>query len=683
MQPSPVVMQPSPIIEGLFTQLSREVELICDPEGTILWADDRARRALGAEPGAKLTALAGPGSAEKVTKLLASAVKRAMEGWEVTLLTRAEPATMTFRSVPCEGGVALVGSFISQDYADVLSQMSATMNEISNLLRETERQKREIIRRQEEVSQLNRELDASDKGIAALHAEIEEKQDSLRHAAEVKSRVLVNVSHEFRTPLNSILGLSRLLLDRSDGELTTEQEKQVTFIRRSAEALSDLVNDLLDISKIEAGKSGLRPAVFNCSSMFVALRGMLRPLVGNNVALLFDNPQPEITLDTDEGKVAQILRNLLANALKFTEQGEVRVSVRPVSEDRVAFAVADTGIGIAPEDQPRVFEEFVQIDSPIQRRVKGSGLGLSICTKLAELLGGQITLESEIGKGSTFTLEIPRRHPEASEMAAMAERSQNLDPQRSPILVVEDDRQTLFLYEKYLQGSGFQVIPARAIEEARRALDRVLPSAIVLDVMLEGETSWAFLADLKANEKTRDIPVLVVTITNREQKARALGADEFYAKPLDRTWLLKRLKALARTGPVDKVLVIDDDEVARYVVRRMLQDTSYRVIEAANGIEGVEVARKELPQVIFLDFVLPEMTAFDVLDELKKDPRTRSIPVIVHTSKDLAEAERERIAREAATILPKQSLSREVALGRIRDALLKAGFGSGSHRKEA
>jgi CheY-like chemotaxis protein len=356
--------------------------------------------------------------------------------------------------------------------------------------------------------------------------------------------------------------------------------------------------------------------------------------------------------------------------------------MRALSDDMVEFRVTDTGIGIAPEDLPRIFEEFVQIDSPIQRRVKGTGLGLSLCAKIADLLGGRMSVESTLGQGSAFCLQIPRVHPEAKEMANMAERSQTLDPSKAPILVVEDDRQTLFLYEKYLEGSGFQVIPARSIEEARRALDRVLPSAVVLDIMLEGETSWAFLADLKSNEKTRDIPALVVTVTNREQKARALGADEFYVKPLDQSWLLKRLKALARLGPIEKVLVIDDDEVARYLVRRMLHETPYSVIEAANGPEGVEVAKREAPQVIFLDFVLPEMTAFDVIDELKKDPRTRSIPVIVHTSKSLAEEERKRLATETSAILSKQSLSREVALARIRDALVKAGIGSKGQRKE-
>ncbi len=206
-------------------------------------------------------------------------------------------------------------------------------------------------------------------------------------------------------------------------------------------------------------------------------------------------------------------------------------------------------------------------------------------------------------------------------------------------------------------------------------MERIRPSAVVLDVMLEGESSWNFLGELKTKEATRDIPALVVTVTNREDKARALGADEFCVKPFERNWLLKRLKALARTGPIEKVLVIDDDEVARYLLRRLLSGTNYAIIEAPNGERGVEVARTEQPQVIFLDFVLGDMTAFDVLDELKKDPRTRCIPVIVHTSKSLEADERERLATETAAILSKQSLSRELAISRIRDALTNAGIG--------
>ena len=209
-----------------------------------------------------------------------------------------------------------------------------------------------------------------------------------------------------------------------------------------------------------------------------------------------------------------------------------------------------------------------------------------------------------------------------------------------------------------------------------RAIRRVRPAAVVLDIMLDGETSWSFLQELKTEEATRDIPTLVVTVTNREDKARALGADEFFMKPMDREWLLMKLRQLAHQQPVETILVIDDDQVARYLVRKHLTGLPYEVIEAASGPDGLRLARERLPHVIFLDFVMPDMSAFDVLDELKKDPATRRIPVIIHTSKNLAEEERRRLEAEATTILSKQSLSREIAIARIREALEKAGIRS-------
>jgi CheY-like chemotaxis protein len=218
------------------------------------------------------------------------------------------------------------------------------------------------------------------------------------------------------------------------------------------------------------------------------------------------------------------------------------------------------------------------------------------------------------------------------------------------------------------------VIPARTVDDARAALKTVRPAAVVLDIMLEGETTWRFLSDLKSDPATSAIPALVVTVTNREAKARALGADEFFVKPIDEEWLVRKLADLARrTGPISTVLVIDDDEVARYLLRRALAGTPYRVLEAGDGAIGLRLARTASPQVIFLDLVMPGMAAFDVIDELKLDPRTRSIPIIIHSSKTLANDERLRLEAEAASILPKHSLSREVALARIRDALVTAG----------
>jgi CheY-like chemotaxis protein/two-component sensor histidine kinase len=498
--------------------------------------------------------------------------------------------------------------------------------------------------------------------------------DILRRTAEVKSRVVANVSHEFRTPVHTILGLSRLLLDAADGPLNEEQHKQISFIRTSAEELSALVDDVLDLSLAESGKAVLRQERFGIADFFASIRGTLRPLVRTpeNVDLIFEMPPFDIELETDRGKIAQILRNLISNALKFTEAGSVRVTATQQGSD-VLFRVADTGIGIARENFDRIFEEFGQIDSAIQARVKGAGLGLPISRRLAELLGGSLTVESEVGAGTTFSLRVPRVHPEVNELTRIAQSS--LDPTRAPILVVEDDRKTIFNYEKYLAMAGFQVLPARTIADAQRQLQSVQPAAIVLDVMLDGETSWNFLAQLKQDAATRDIPVLVVTVTNRESKARALGADEFWLKPVDQDRLLRKLRAIVKFGAPARVLVIDDDERARYLLRKHLQNGPYELIEAATGAEGVAQAREHLPNVIMLDFLLRGTTAFDVLDELKADPRTRNIPVVIVTSHNLDPRERERLAAETEVILSKESLSRELALNRIRDALRKAGVG--------
>jgi signal transduction histidine kinase/CheY-like chemotaxis protein len=653
--------------------LSREVALDVDGDGVIVACDPRASERLGARPGASLVTFAAPGTEEKVRAMLESAREAPLRNWELALLSPEGPVTLSFHGRAEGDRVLLVGSYVPNDYHLLTRDLTSAMSELSDLHRETLRQREELARQNAELRRLNRELEESNRGVVALHAEIDEKADSLRRAVDVKSRVVANVSHEFRTPLNSILGISRLLLDESDGPLNVEQRKQVGFILRAAESLSMLVNDLLDLSKMESGKVGFRPSVFMVKDFFGSLRGMLKPLATDPaVELVIEGGDDLPSLETDEGKVAQVIRNLVSNALKFTERGEVRVSAAALVDDTVVFAVKDTGIGIAPADQSRIFEEFEQVDSERQRKVKGTGLGLALSRRLAEMLGGTLTVRSELGKGATFFLTIPRVHPEASEMHQLEARSERIDPDRWPVLVVEDDRQTLFLYEKYLRGSGFQVIPARTVDDAREALKRVRPAAIVLDVVLDGENTWAFLGELKSNERTRDIPTLVVTVTDREDKARALGADEFYIKPLDQKWLLNKLRVLSKQRPIERILVIDDDEAARYLVSRLLVDAPYEVLEAPNGAEGLRIARERLPHVIFLDFVMPGMSAFDVLDELKRDPATRSIPVIIHTSKDLAHDERLRLAREAAAILNKQGLSREVAIARIREALHSA-----------
>lgn len=662
-----------------FTGHSRELQLLCAANSTILWLDERARLALHTREGERLRALAAPGTEDKIHRLFMQAEAGGLgnEAWEVVLEVQGEPVVFALyaSALSAEGKVAITGSRVPADYGVALGQLSANLSEMAALHRETDRQQRELLRRHEELVRLHEQLQESYRGVVALHHEIGEKDDSLRRASEIKTRLVANVSHEFRTPLNSILGLTKLLLSRADGDLTEEQETQLNFVRQSAESLYALVNDMLDLSKTEAERVALRTHKFAADNFFISLRGMLRPLVNDPaVELVFEEPVGVPDLDTDEGKLAQIMRNLVSNALKFTTQGEVRVTIQQNPDDTVSLRVKDTGIGIPYAEQERVFEEFYQADNPLQRVHKGTGLGLTLSHNLAVRLGGTLELESEPGQGTTFTLKLPRFHPEAREVAALVERSQVVEPGNQPVLVVEDDRQTLLLYEKYLRGSGFQVIPARSLDEARAALKRVKPSAVVLDIMLDGEASWSFLHDLKSNEETRDVPALVVTVTNREERARALGADEFFMKPMEREWLLNKLKAMAGRQQLETLLVIDDDRVARYLVKKTLADSPYRVIEAAEGNEGLVLARQHLPDVIFLDFVMPEMSAFDVIDELKRDPTTRNIPIIIYTSKNLAVDERNRLEQEASAILSKQSLSREIAIARIREALEKAGI---------
>ncbi len=267
-----------------------------------------------------------------------------------------------------------------------------------------------------ELAALSRELEDTNRGVVALYAELDEKAAALQRAGDSKSRFYASMSHEFRTPLNSIISLSRLLLDRLDGELSVEQERQVTLIQKSARELAEIVDDLLDLAKLEAGRVPVRPSAFTVGELFGALRGVLKPLVERaSVSLELDDAHASERLHTDEAKLTQILRNFISNALKFTEHGEVRVFTELCDDDRVRFSVRDTGIGLSESDVERIFEEFAQVEHPLQRRVKGTGLGLPLSRRLAALLGGSVSVESELGKGSTFSLVIPRTARESAD----------------------------------------------------------------------------------------------------------------------------------------------------------------------------------------------------------------------------------------------------------------------------
>jgi signal transduction histidine kinase/CheY-like chemotaxis protein len=566
--------------------------------------------------------------------------------------------------------------------ADAIARLTAELEgqAPSDPFDEIQRQNQELLRaldelgrRQEELGALNRELEDTNRGVVALYAELDEKADHLRRADELKSRFLSNMTHEFRTPVNSIQALTRILLDRTDGDLSPEQERQVTFIRKAADALGELVNDLLDLAKIEAGKTVIRPIEFDAGRLFGALRGMLKPLLVNeSVALVFDEPESVPPLYTDEAKVSQILRNFLSNALKFTERGEVRLTARHlVDEGAVAFAVADTGSGIAPEDHEVIFQEFTQIDSPLQRRVQGTGLGLPLCRKLAELLGGRVHVESELGVGATFTAVIPIIYEPLRGPAPTWE----VDPRRVPVLVVEDSSETLLVYDKMLASAGFQVLGARSVREARDALATFRPRAIILDIMLKGEDAWNLLTELKRHPDLHDIPVAVVTTVEDERKAFALGADVYCRKPAGRQHLLDFLAPLAAPDTSKRVLVADDEEVFRYVLRQHLLAARHVISEAATGEEALRLARVERPDLICLDLGMPDIGGAEVLRRLREDPGTRDIPVVVVTAAPLGDADRRQLGELSAHVLTKDAVSREQVLAAV-DAAMRATAGA-------
>ncbi len=527
----------------------------------------------------------------------------------------------------------------------------------------------ELQEREQALVHLNQELQDTNRGVVALYAELDERADHLRRADELKSRFLSHMSHEFRTPLNSILALSRLLLGRSDGELSPEQEKQVQFIRKAADNLTEIVNDLLDLAKVEAGKTVVAPTEFTAASLFGALRGMLRPLlVGDTVALIFEDAGDLPPLFTDEGKVSQILRNFLSNAIKFTERGEVRVWAQAdPAADTVTFAVRDTGIGIASSEIELIWQEFAQVSHPLQSKVKGTGLGLPLSKKLAELLGGSVGVESAPGQGSTFRLTVPRVYALAGD-ASDVEALWEVEPGRMPVLTVEDDAVDAFTIERALAGSRYQVLPARSTAEAKRALERVAPAAVLLDIMLIGEEAWNFLIEMKQRPLTEHIPIIIVSSDQDERKARSLGADDYLNKPVDPAALVKALDAATGARSVTKVLLVDDEEVSRYLVRQLLPRGAFALSEAASALDGLKRAHSERPDVVLLDLKMPGGDGFELLERLSQSPDTRALPAVVLTSMRLTAEDRRRLGR-ASRIVAKSDLSSDLLVSAIQHAL--------------
>ena len=600
--------------------------------------------------------------------------RRLMDRWEIrssgggTAVTMGKLLPDGARVVePVDAG-KLVSKLAAMPHPSSLSEVQSQNAELLQTLADLQD-------KQDKLQQLADELEDTNRGVVALYAELDEKAVHLRRADEMKTRFLSNMSHEFRTPLNSVRALCGMLLAKIDGPLAPEQETQVKFIAKATDDLSELVNDLLDLAKIEAGKIEIRPADFEVAELFSALRGMLRPLlVTDTVELEFDEPDGIPPMFTDESKVSQILRNFISNALKFTERGSVRVSatLAPGGES-VVFAVADTGIGIALEDREMIFEEFTQVPNALQRRVKGTGLGLPLCRKLAMLLGGDVSLESEPGKGSTFYARMPVRYATASTAASAPARrvEAQVIPEGDWVLIVEDDEGTRMIYERFLRGSRFTPFSVASLAQAREVLRAHRPMAVILDILLPGEEhqTWRWLAEAKAADAS--IPVIVVSSSGDRRKALSLGADDYFEKPITREDLLDRLTNIATNRTDGRLaLIIDDDPAARYVIRRSVRG-SMRFEEAGDGATGLAAAARTRPEVIFLDLSMPGMNGGEVLERLAADPDTAGIPVVVVTSHEIDDALRNKLSPHARAIVQKKDISVDT-LARTLEAIQRS-----------
>lgn len=588
----------------------------------------------------------------------------------------ASPAGTTVRMVK---RIPVRHALITQRAARELNQKLQKRTS-ENPYAEIEQQNQELLKtlqelraRQEELELLNHELEDTNRGVVALYAELDERADYLRRASELKTKFLSNVSHEFRTPLNSIISLARLLLDRLDGDLTAEQAKQVGFIESSARDLQEMVNDLLDLAKVEAGKIRIRPKEFEVHELFSALKGMLKPLLADNtsVELIFEDTSSLQRLYTDEGKVSQILRNLISNALKFTPSGQVRIAAE-ADGNNVLFTVRDTGIGIPPEHHEHIFREFSQLENPLQDRHRGTGLGLPLCRNLALLLGGRIWLESELGKGSAFYVSIPFVYVGEAVDPREAESLPAPDFHRAPVLFLEDNSETARIFETYLRNTEFQPILASSVAQAEVWTARHTPVAVISDVHLEDDTAWGFLGRLR--ERLPALPLIATSIFEESGRAADRGADLFLPKPLERDSLLRELRRLTIQSGTRRLLLVDDNDVSRYILRELLHYPWLEIDEARNGREALAALGRKMPDGLILDLLMPDIGGLQILRQLRSSPATENLPVLIYTSKLLDEQESAQLESLGARIVRKEDVSTRLSAQPFLNWLSTAGL---------
>jgi signal transduction histidine kinase/DNA-binding response OmpR family regulator len=524
-------------------------------------------------------------------------------------------------------------------------------------------------------------------------AEAAKAKEAAENANRTKSLFLANMSHELRTPLNAILGFSEMLQEEAVEKNLPEFNVDLQKISTAGKNLLGLINDILDLSKIEAGKMELHLEIFDIGELIAEVSSTIEMQIGKNGNTLEISCPADIGfMRADLGKVRQGLFNLVSNAAKFTHGGRIGIGAeRQLMDgiDWIVFRVTDSGIGLSAEQIVKLFQSFTQADASTTRKFGGTGLGLALTRRFCQMMSGDVTVQSTLGEGSVFTIKLPasvsepisdamvviddrRQTPPLPLNDAMLNDEQPVPTVRSCVLVIDDDPLQRDLMQRYLRKEGYIVRTASGGTEGLRLARQLLPAAITLDVMMPDMDGWTVLSALKGDATLRDIPVIMLTMVDDPERGFTLGAADYATKPVNRRRISQILKKYTCLRPPCPVLVIDDDPVARSLMRTLLEKEGWAVSEAATGIEGLARMEAERPSLIFLDLMMPEMDGFEFAAEVRRHPEWRSIPIVVVTAQDLTNEDRRRLNGHVETILRKHADSHDSILGQVRDLLAES-----------
>jgi DNA-binding response OmpR family regulator/anti-sigma regulatory factor (Ser/Thr protein kinase) len=496
-------------------------------------------------------------------------------------------------------------------------------------------------------------------------------KDAAERANKFKDQFLSTMSHELRTPLNAVLGFSDLLADERYGSLNERQKRYVSNIHSGGQHLLKLISDILDLSKIEAGRMDLAIQDVPIESAFSEVVSTLRPLAERKSQTLSQNIQVPVTVRADITRLRQMLMNLAGNAIKFTpDGGRIELEARQAN-GQIRIEVRDTGPGIPPSEQERIFQAFYRLRHSGEG-IEGTGLGLAITQRLAELHGSKLSLHSQTGRGSCFYFSLPAGVPARQPHALEAEVDVS-HGEATKVLVIEDDRDSAQVIQSYLTSAGYESLTCEHPQNAARIVAEFRPDIITLDLLMKPSNGWEILLQLKRDPPTANIPIIVVSIVDQPAIATTLGADEYLVKPVDKASLLaavRRCLSSNRGAPSQRpILVVEDDTPTREVIAELLTAQGYAVTTADDGAQARAQVAAALPELVILDLIIPKVSGFDLLAEWRANPRTADLPVFVLTSKDLNGDEERYLRKHAESLFHKQQPWQQALTEQLRRVL--------------